>query len=332
MNETVSIIITEYNSEKYIEKCLNSVLKQTYKNIEIIVINDGSMDNSLKIIEKFKNNNSNIKLFNQENKGPAVAKNIGLRYSTGNYIMFLDSDDWIEEDFVEKLMDIIEEKKANIVFFNSIEETEKGQVLGKILLDKYKDYNNNEILKMHITGTIPPGSHKIISRKAIKQANAEFTEDLKNGEELEYSIKCLNKVDRIDYMKNSFYHCVQRTNSQSRKERKSFIKNVEKLRDVLNNERILDKYKNEFLLAVARFMILDAYNECLTNHFLIAKNNINKIIHAYVEKYDVININDFKYTTMKIKLLYKILMKREILLFFIIMRIYLIYKRIRNKV
>lgn len=90
----ISIIIPVYNVEKYIEECLISVLNQTMKEIEIICINDGSTDNSLKILNNYKNKNENIRIVNQENSGLSNARNVGLSLAKGEYIFFLDSDDF----------------------------------------------------------------------------------------------------------------------------------------------------------------------------------------------------------------------------------------------
>jgi len=100
----LSVIIPVYNVEPYLEQCLDSVVNQTYKNLEIICINDGSTDNSLKILEKYQKKDSRIKLINQKNQGAAVARNAGLDSATGGYITFVDSDDYLELNAYEEAM------------------------------------------------------------------------------------------------------------------------------------------------------------------------------------------------------------------------------------
>ena len=97
----VSIIIPVYNSEKYISKCLDSVLNQTYKNIEILVINDGSKDNSIDILREYEKKDDRIVVIDKENEGVAKTRNQGIKKATGDYIMFIDNDDFIDEDYVE---------------------------------------------------------------------------------------------------------------------------------------------------------------------------------------------------------------------------------------
>lgn len=103
MEEKISIIIPIYNSERYIGKCIESVLQQTYKNIELILIDDGSEDNSFSICQKFKKKDKRIICRQCKNGGPSKARNIGLNIATGEYIGFLDSDDYIEVDMFERL-------------------------------------------------------------------------------------------------------------------------------------------------------------------------------------------------------------------------------------
>lgn len=115
--QLVSIIVPIYNVETYLPKCLDSLINQTYSNIEIICVNDGSPDNSSEILEKYAQNDKRIKIINQENKGLSGARNTGIENAKGEYILFVDSDDWIELNTCEKLYNIVKEKNCDIVTF-----------------------------------------------------------------------------------------------------------------------------------------------------------------------------------------------------------------------
>lgn len=116
MNEPlISIIIPVYNVEKYIRKCLDSVLNQTYKNIEIIIINDGSTDNTYSICIEYEKSDSRIKLFTQENSGQGAARNLGLQHAQGTYIGFVDGDDYIDPDMYETMIKQAENLSAELV-------------------------------------------------------------------------------------------------------------------------------------------------------------------------------------------------------------------------
>ena len=110
----ISIIVPVYNTEKYLSKCLNSLIKQTYKDIEIIVVNDGSKDKSLEIAKKIAKQDNRIKVFNKENGGLSSARNFGIEKASGEYIGFVDSDDYIKENMFEILYNMIKEANAKI--------------------------------------------------------------------------------------------------------------------------------------------------------------------------------------------------------------------------
>ena len=110
-----SIIVPVYNVEKYLNRCLESIINQTYSNIEVIIVNDGSKDNSLKICERFKNKDERIILIDQVNCGVSIARNNGLKEASGDYVIFVDSDDWIEKDACEKISKILEKQKFDLI-------------------------------------------------------------------------------------------------------------------------------------------------------------------------------------------------------------------------
>lgn len=128
MKALVSIIIPIYNVEKYLEKCIKSIINQTYRNLEIILIDDGSTDESGKICEKYKEQDNRIIFINKKNGGSASAKNEGLKVAKGYYITFVDSDDFIEPDMIEYMVNIIKKYNSDIIqcsFTNLYKNTEK---------------------------------------------------------------------------------------------------------------------------------------------------------------------------------------------------------------
>lgn len=115
MHPLVSIIIPVYNTEKYLEQCLDSIIYQTYKEIEIVLVDDGSTDGSYKICEEYACNDKRIKLYRQKNTGQAAARNNGIFHSNGEYILYADSDDYVNLNYVESLVSIAQEYKADLV-------------------------------------------------------------------------------------------------------------------------------------------------------------------------------------------------------------------------
>ena len=127
-----SIIVPVYNVEKYIEKCLNSIVNQTYDKFEVIIVNDGSPDKSQKIIDKYVKKDKRIKSYTKENGGLSSARNHGLEYVKGDYIVFLDSDDYIEKDYLERIKEIlIKEKEIDVVKIKLNLVDESGKLIRK---------------------------------------------------------------------------------------------------------------------------------------------------------------------------------------------------------
>lgn len=147
-----SIIIPVYNVENYIDKCLNSVLEQSYPEFEVIIVNDGSKDGSQKIIEKYEARDARFKGYRKENGGLSDARNFGLKYVTGDYILFLDSDDYWEKDLLQKLYDCIMERKVDMIRFAFQKVDEKGQVLGKIITGDFSDLSMEEAIGIILRG------------------------------------------------------------------------------------------------------------------------------------------------------------------------------------
>ncbi len=121
-NIKISVVIPCYNVEKYIDDCLKSVLNQTFKDYEVICVNDGSMDNTLEILKKY-----DVKIINQDNKGVSAARNSGVLNSKGEYIAFIDSDDWVDNNYLEKLYLSITRNNCDIVLCSIIRKRPKSQ-------------------------------------------------------------------------------------------------------------------------------------------------------------------------------------------------------------
>ena len=127
MEKLISIIVPVYNSEKYLEKCISSILNQTYKNIEIIIVDDGSKDKSVEICDNFSKNNKNIKVFHKKNEGVSIARNYGISKAKGDYILFIDSDDTIAKEMIYSLYNNLVDNDADISMCNIIRIDENGE-------------------------------------------------------------------------------------------------------------------------------------------------------------------------------------------------------------
>ena len=145
MSDLISIIIPMYNSEKTLNRCIESVLKQTYSNIEVVLINDGSTDNSRNICEEFAKKDNRIVLVNKENEGVGKARNTGLEVSNGKYISFVDSDDYIESNMIENLYNILISHNVDCVKANYDIVTKNGiEKNNEIIIDSIYEQENIE--------------------------------------------------------------------------------------------------------------------------------------------------------------------------------------------
>ena len=175
----ISVIIPVYNVEKYLRDCLDSVVNQTIKDIEIICINDGSTDNSLDILKEYASKDERFVIINQQNSGPSVSRNKGVDLSKGDYIAFVDSDDYlINSDYFEKLYDACERNNADIAVASIIRGNEKKS---KYILKIEKEEVETDYVKKLNLCALPDLNHvwnKLYKRKSLLDSGVEFPEGM----------------------------------------------------------------------------------------------------------------------------------------------------------
>lgn len=216
----VSVIVPVYNVGEYLEKCLTSLVNQTLNEIEIIIINDGSTDNSQEIINKFKSKYKNINNYIQENKGQAAARNYGLECSTGEFITFVDGDDYIELDMLEKLYNEIVKNKYDILISDIVKEENNKTYIFKNYWNVKKEVNKN-FMTSHLGPVARLYRRKFLIDNKFKFLEGVIYEDLA-------TIPLLGMyTNKIGYMDTAYYHYVIRNGSSMRQ-----TKYNEKLEDI----------------------------------------------------------------------------------------------------
>lgn len=211
----VSIIIPVYNSSETLEKCLESVMCQTYKNIEIICVNDGSIDNSVSIIKKYQKQDSRIIFIDQKkNFGPAITKNTGIDAATGDYLSFVDSDDYINEDMIEKMINYAENNKLDIVRCHYNNYNDGVLVTQKLSFDTCVLNSNQktEFLNMLLDGSIPAYMQLIMINRNLLIKNKISIGDKYYLEDLLFYIKLLDITDKIGIINFPLYNYVNNSN------------------------------------------------------------------------------------------------------------------------
>lgn len=205
-----SIVIPIYNVERYVEQCLTSILEQSYRGLEIILVNDGTKDNSMKVIEHYLSD-SRIKVINKENGGLSSARNIGLEIATGDYVAFIDSDDWIRVDKLMELYNIIQNEKLDFIigngeYYPSKEKIHKKNYLGvKTGIELFEEMLEEKDYLETVWRCI-------YSRKFLQENNLKFIEGLLH-EDTPFMFECLIKASKVKYENINFYFYRKREDS-----------------------------------------------------------------------------------------------------------------------
>ena len=203
-----------YNVAEYVEKSVTSVLQQTYRNIELVLIDDGSTDGSSKICQRLAESDSRIHLIYKANQGVSAARNDGLSVATGDYITFADSDDWVEIDAYEKMMEYLQQTNADICVMGFTPEGNDGFV--RFLQKEVKQVlSQHDAINSLIEGIVYTWSigDKIYRRELL--SDIAFNKDIVNGEDLLFNWQVFRKANQIAYIPLHGYHYVQRVSSMT---------------------------------------------------------------------------------------------------------------------
>ena len=250
----VSVIVPVYNVEKYIEKCLNSLVNQTLQDIEIVIVNDGSTDNSDTIIKKYiQNNHENIKYVTKTNGGLSDARNYGMQYATGEYIAFLDSDDYVDVTIYEKMYNKAIEEKCDFVECDFVWKYDNKEVkdCGEIYHNKHEMLEKARVVAWN----------KLIKRDLIEKTKIEFPKGLRY-EDVEFFYKLLPYIKKFGFVKEYLINYVQRGNSiaNTQNERTKEIFTI--LENVINYYKengFYDEYKIELEYTYTRLLLCSSF-------------------------------------------------------------------------
>ncbi len=236
MNDTISIIVAVYNVEKYIDRCIKSILNQTYRNIEILLIDDGSSDASGRICDQYKDSDDRIVVIHKKNGGLVSARKAGLNIARGEYIGFIDGDDWVEKDLYEKLIIRIKNTDSDFVesglFFEDSNLTEEkykcyndtielSDEKRRFIVESWlTDYKNAVIRNTLVT--------KLFKKEQIINSYTCIPENYSLGEDAIAFLYFLKDCSRVSILPYAGYHYVYRQESLSRKVSQSHINNIYK--------------------------------------------------------------------------------------------------------
>lgn len=211
----ISVIIPCYNAEKTVEKCLKSVIQQLFTDLEIIIVDDGSTDSTLKICEEFQNKDERIKIITQTNYGVSKARNEGVKLATGEYVCFVDSDDWVEPNYCSELLNLLVTENADISIIEASYEDESGQVIFEKPTSKENVFEGKRalilLLEDQVIQSHPWG--KLYKTKYLKDIS--FPENLKCFEDYSTLFKIFDKAEKVVRSDEKLYHYIQLEDSLS---------------------------------------------------------------------------------------------------------------------
>ncbi len=211
--DLVSIIVPVYNVEKFIEKCVKSLMNQSHKDIEIILVDDGSPDQSPEIIDRIAIEDQRVHVIHQQNKGVSAARNAGLQCATGEYVMFVDGDDWVDSDYVAYFLTLVS-KNGSLIGMNK-----NNYSTGKIKTneERYVVKSETAIEWIYSNEIFVAVWNKIYSRRLLTDNNIRFDPTIWYGEGMLFNIQCLQYVDTVAIGEKSVYHQTFNPDSAMRK-------------------------------------------------------------------------------------------------------------------
>ncbi|PGT89048.1 glycosyltransferase family 2 protein [Bacillus sp. AFS040349] len=286
MKGLISIIVPVFNSEEFLPSCLKSILSQSYTNIELILINDGSTDKSLSICQEFEEKDKRIRVINQENKGVSNARNVGIEIATGEYLVFIDSDDFLENNMVEKMYKSINSEIDMVICGYAIHDlnfsTNMNENILSIKSNKTQTLNVEDIAKdfweYYDKGVINPLWNKIYKSSIIKKNSLRFPINIPMGEDGYFNLLYLKHSKKIIIINQPLYHYIQYPSQSSR--------------------RVFDKY---FSIMMENFNIIESF---ISKHNGFS-NKKNGYRHSYevfkVIKDSIIHIVNGRETSLKKK-------------------------------
>ena len=294
----ISIIVPVYNSEKYLHRCVDSIINQTYKNLEIILIDDGSSDNCPGICDEYEKKDSRVRAIHQENRGPMAACANGIKNATGEYIGFIDSDDWIERGMYYDMMNVAKNYNADLVqcgfIYDSDKESKeflginkdevfKDNMVKDILIPKLLNFWDSEGLLFS-----PSRWNKLIKNDLVKK-NLEYCDlSLKMGEDLNLILPILIDSKKVVCINKSYYHYVVNGNSTTQSFNANLWEKNKRLFKCIENICIEKKVKiqtnmNKYFIYMTILAIFNEYNSSdrftkkVKNIINICKENPSKM-------------------------------------------------------
>lgn len=307
--KSVSIIVPVYNVERYLKRCLDSLISQTLQNIEIIVVNDGSPDNSQEIIDAYISQYDCIKAYVKENGGQSDARNYGLARATGEYIAFVDSDDYVDKNMYEVMYRKAKESNYDVVVcdFEEIYESYVRCCSSRVL----NDLQDRKQVKAQMCDMYPAPWNKIYKRELIMKG-MEFKKGVW-AEDVEWMYRLLPYVETIGVIKEAFYKYVQREGSVSRSNDLrifDYIYNWNGVVDFYKENDLYNEYYYELEYSYVRYLYATFIKACLKMELKFFRDAVNQALTNVKTRFPNYRRNSYFYKGAKG--IYLLMFNREV--------------------
>jgi len=345
----VSIIIPTFNDQETISICLDSILNQDEPNFEVIVVNDGSVDNTLPILEEYQKKDKRINVISQKNSGAAIARNTGLKLAKSDYILFIDADDWIDNNYVSALIQKADNTKADMVFcgmrlfqivgddFNNLKFV-KEEAIHKKNIDDI-ELLHQHLIEMYIEGSLYGPISKLYKTSIIKENQLVFP-DFRISQDILFNLEYIKHINNAEIIANTFYNI--RLNNKRKKVKKkknykyskaldnyfnSIVYIEDKVNDLLECWNLCDKYSRSINYAHFK-MIVDYLLYLSYEKTKIIKKRIRDILNHEIT-IKIVNNIDIK--IIRYKIVRRLMAKKRVLLLIFILKLQGLVNKIRRK-
>lgn len=334
----VSIIVPVYNAQKYIKRCVVSIISQKENDIEVILIDDGSSDNSLKILEELKKHDKRISVYTQENRGRGYTRNRGILIAKGDYIMFVDADDWIEENTISTMLEYVEKYGTNYVRCACMKEIfDTGRKLKTDIIyenSKFvekKDYKEKVFNTFLNTYSLNSPCLFIVKREFLVKNDISFDIGSFYAEDFVFNLRIFMKLDNAVFLPYTFYHYMN--NEESVITKLSVSKVLTKIKEAIKNYSYLYEFFYSFGIKVENIekkienRIGKEVIECIKSIY-ISTNLLKKSERLNIIDYAKKLLNDKKIYTKGMETVTSILDKKLILKYTLTYKLKKILKKI----
>lgn len=321
----VSIIVPVYNVEKYIEKCINSIIQQTEKDFELILVDDGSKDLSGKICDEYAEKDKRIRVIHKKNEGPSIARNKGLDICKGEYITFIDSDDYIEIEYLANMLNKAKRNDADIVMCG-FRQIFKGNS-EKHCVEKDLDIDKEEFIK----GLLVQKGYGLCRCKLYKYEsirNNRFDENLTVGEDTYFNLLVSRNIHKCVYIKDILYNYNVNQQSIVRRYNENYLENYIRA-SVKTKEYILENFNDNNLKRLTNNYIIFTLTLVIVNYCCNPERNSGKIVKEIKDIKRICNIDEYKKALKDIEFKY-FSTTRKIMVISLKLKLYLIVSIIGN--